>query len=90
MVQAKDPAAAPEKATVSGLRDGLLRSHALRGNVPGALRVRLVEREMATAGQNGYRLNRLIFTFLPPPVFDKIFFSTVTHDWQTDVNSVLS
>jgi len=33
MVQAKDPAAAQEEATVSGLRDGLLRSHAPRGNV---------------------------------------------------------
>lgn len=38
MAQVKDPAAALE-ATVSGLRDGLLRSYALRGKVSGALRV---------------------------------------------------
>ena len=36
-----------------------------RGNAPGTLRVRLVERGKAIAGQNGYRLNKLIFTFLP-------------------------
>jgi hypothetical protein len=65
MEQAKDPAAAPEKATVSGLRDRPPRSHALRGNVPGTLHVRLVERGKAIAGQNGYRLKKLIFTFLP-------------------------
>ena len=65
MVQAKDP----EEATVSGLRDGPPRSHALRGNIPGTLRVRLVERGKAIASQNGYRLEKLIFTFLPalPP-----------------------
>ncbi|MBT3257957.1 MAG: hypothetical protein HN366_16095 [Deltaproteobacteria bacterium] len=73
MVQAKDLAAALEEATVSGLRDGLPRSHTLRGNVPGTRRVRLVERGKAIAGQNGHRLNKLIFIFLPasPPQSDR-------------------
>ena len=65
MVPAKDPAAAPEEVTVSGSQDGLPRSHALRGNVPGALRVHLVEKGRAIAGQNGYRLNKLTFTIIP-------------------------
>ena len=51
------------------------RSHALRGDVPGKLRVRLVERGKAIAGQSGYRLNKLIFTFLPatPPTHHCIY-----------------
>ena len=45
MVQGKEPAVALEEVTVSGLRDGIPRSHALRGNVPGTLCVRLDERD---------------------------------------------